>query len=93
MPEIITSVMSRFATDLPGTESWPITGASFILIPRSSESSGGTLEVLRFFDWALRQGEPIAQGMEYASLPKAWIEQLPPLWRTVHDSAGQSIWP
>jgi phosphate transport system substrate-binding protein len=85
--------MQQLATDLPGTESWPITGASFILIPRSSETSGETLQVLRFFDWALHQGEPIAQGMEYASLPKAWIEQLPALWRTVHDSTGQSVWP
>ena len=85
--------MQQLATDLPGTESWPITGASFILIPRSSENSGKTLEVLRFFDWALHQGEPIARRLEYASLPKAWIEQLPALWREAHDSAGQSLWP
>ncbi|HTD72008.1 MAG TPA: phosphate ABC transporter substrate-binding protein PstS [Steroidobacteraceae bacterium] len=85
--------MQQLATDLPGTESWPITGASFILIPRSSENSGATRGVLRFFDWALHHGEAIALDMEYASLPKLWIEQLPALWRTVHDSTGQSVWP
>jgi phosphate transport system substrate-binding protein len=85
--------MQQLETDLPGAESWPITGASFILIPRSSEMDGETREVLRFFDWGLHQGLAIAYEMEYASLPKLWIEQLPALWRTVHDSTGQSVWP
>ena len=85
--------MQQLATDLPGADSWPITGASFILIPRSAKSGGKTLEVLRFFDWALRQGEPIAHSLEYASLPKPWIDQLPTLWRTVRDSTGQPLWP
>lgn len=85
--------MQQLATDLPGTESWPITGASFILIPRSSESNGKTHEVLRFFDWSLHQGERIAEGLEYASLPEAWIEQLPALWQAARDTAGQSVWP
>jgi len=85
--------MQQLATDLPGTESWPITGASFILIPRSSDNNGKTLEVLRFFNWAVHQGEPIAHRLEYASLPKPWIDQLPAVWRTARDSTGQSLWP
>ena len=85
--------MQQLATDLPGPESWPITGASFILIPRTPDSGSKTHEVLRFFDWALHHGGPIAHSLEYASLPRPWIDQLPPLWQTVHDSTGQSLWP
>jgi phosphate transport system substrate-binding protein len=85
--------MQQLATDLAGTESWPITGASFILIPQSSQNGGKTREVLRFFDWALREGEPIAHSLDYASLPKPWIDQLPAVWRRVRDSTGRSVWP
>jgi ABC-type phosphate transport system substrate-binding protein len=87
------SMQQQLATDAPGTASWPITGASFILIPHPSASSAKTLAVLRFFHWALHQGEPITRGLEYAPLPKKWVDQLPTLWMTIRDSTGQSLWP
>jgi phosphate transport system substrate-binding protein len=86
-------LQQQLATDLQGTGSWPITGASFILIPQPAENSGKTLAVLRFFNWALHQGEPIIHKLEYAPLPKPWVEQLPALWMTIRDSTGQLVWP
>jgi phosphate transport system substrate-binding protein len=86
-------MQQQLATDLPGTASWPITGASFILIPQPTANSAKTLAVLRFFNWALHQGEPITRGLEYAPLPKAWVDQLPTLWAAIRDSTGQPVWP
>ena len=52
-----------------------MTGASFILIG-SSPAGGGedTTEVLRFFNWALHQGEPIARELDYAPVPRTVID-------------------
>jgi len=84
----------QLPTDLPGNQSWPITGASFILVEQSPERGRDTLEVLRFFDWALHRGEGIALELDYVPVPATVRDQLPALWRsTLRDSTGQSLWP
>jgi phosphate transport system substrate-binding protein len=80
-------------TDPPGSASWPVTGASFILVDKSPAQTRNTTEVLRFFDWALHQGEPLARELDYVSVPSAVVEQLPALWGTLRDSTGKPLWP
>ncbi len=82
----------QLPTDLPGNDTWPVTGASFILIGTAPADGGNTTEVLRFFNWALHQGEPIAQQLDYAPVPRTVIDALPSLWGTLHDSAGKRLW-
>jgi phosphate transport system substrate-binding protein len=82
----------QLPTDLPGNDTWPVTGASFILIGNSPADGGNTTEVLRFFNWALHQGEPIARELDYAPVPRTVIDALPALWGTLHDSAGKRLW-
>lgn len=66
----------QLATDLPGNQSWPITGASFILVDGSAQPGRNTVEVLRFFDWALHQGETIARDLDYVPVPRAVRDQF-----------------
>lgn len=73
-----TTSYQQMATDLPGSESWPITGASFILIPTSPQYGVATRAVLRFFDWALRHGEPMARSLDYVAVPPDVLERLGP---------------
>jgi phosphate transport system substrate-binding protein len=73
-----TATSQQLPTDQPGTESWPVTGASFILVATSPEHSVNTGEVLRFFDWALRHGEPIADKLDYAPLPPSVLDSVRP---------------
>lgn len=83
----------QLPTDLPGPESWPITGASFILIARSPPAGANTAEVLRFFNWGLNQGEALAEELDYAPLPRKVVDELPALWGALRDSSGKRIWP
>jgi len=69
-----------------------VTGASFILIGTAPADGGNTTEVLRFFNWALHQGEPIARELDYASVPRTVIDALPSLWGTLRDSSGKRLW-
>ena len=83
----------QLPTDAPGPQSWPITGASYILVARRPESGDRTRAVLRFFDWALHHREPLPRGTDFVPIPQDVLEQLPAVWRTIHDAAGKPVWP
>jgi phosphate transport system substrate-binding protein len=83
----------QLPADPPGSESWPVTGASFILIGNLPGPGRNTAQVLRFFDWALHQGESIARELDYVPVPETVVEQLPTLWDTLRDSTGKRLWP
>ena len=82
----------EIATDLPGTGSWPITGASFILISSAPDRAERTAAVLQFFNWALQHGEPIERALKYVPVPRALVEQLPAAWREIRDPTGRPVW-
>src|SRR6185312_2255151 len=47
-------------TDQAGKASWPMTGASFILMHTQQEKPDMAKEVLKFFDWAFKNGDAMA---------------------------------
>jgi phosphate transport system substrate-binding protein len=47
-------------TNQSGAASWPITGASFILMHADSKDAN-TAAALKFFDWAYKSGQPLAE--------------------------------
>ncbi|MEP7042849.1 MAG: phosphate ABC transporter substrate-binding protein PstS [Dokdonella sp.] len=71
----------QMPTDLPGAASWPVTGASFVLLPTASAQAEHTRAARQFFDWALQHGEPIATNLDYEALPHAAIEAVRQVWR------------
>jgi phosphate transport system substrate-binding protein len=81
--------MGQLPTDAPGSESWPITGASFILVGQSASAR----EVLRFFHWALHEGTPIVSRLEYVPVPQSVLDQLPHVWGAIRDREGKPVWP
>ena len=52
--------------DAPGTGSWPIVGASFVLIPAEGDAAR---RAGLFFDWALGAGARVANDLGYVALP------------------------
>src|SRR6185436_17736309 len=63
--------MGVVLTDQPGKASWPITGASFILIHKVQEKPENGKEVLRFFDWSFKNGAKMADDLDYVPMPDA----------------------
>jgi phosphate transport system substrate-binding protein len=60
--------LDQSLVDEPGAASWPIVGASFILVPAAADATRRT-EVLRFFRWALQHGDAAAAALDYVGLP------------------------
>jgi phosphate transport system substrate-binding protein len=68
-------------TDQPGADSWPITGASFILVYGTPPDVAATGEALKFFDWAYRNGAKMAAELDYVPLPESLIKQVRATWK------------
>jgi phosphate transport system substrate-binding protein len=80
-------------TDQPGAESWPITGATFILIYKKPENRERALEMLKFFDWAYRQGDRLAQGLDYVPIPDSVVKLVEETWKKeIRDANGNPVW-
>ncbi|TLY91156.1 MAG: phosphate ABC transporter substrate-binding protein PstS, partial [Gammaproteobacteria bacterium] len=69
-------------TDQPGEKSWPITGASFILVYAVPPDPAATGEALKFFDWAYNNGARMAAELDYVPLPDGLIKQVRTTWQT-----------
>src|SRR5262249_61572789 len=68
-------------TDQPGAASWPITGASFILVYGTPPNPAETAEALKFFSWAFKNGAPMATELDYVPLPDALVTQIRATWK------------
>jgi phosphate transport system substrate-binding protein len=80
-------------TNQPGAESWPITGASFILLHKRPVDPQATLTALKFFDWAFRNGGEAAEQLGYVPIPANVVSLIQKTWANdIKDSAGKSVW-
>ena len=59
-----------------GDQTWPITGATFILMYREPKNSKTSQEVVKFFDWAFANGGKLATDLDYVPLPKAVTDRI-----------------
>ena len=80
-------------TDQAGAKSWPITGASFILMHKQPDDPAAAKEALKFFAWAYKDGAKMAAELDYVPLPDSLISQVKKTWTTQIKSAdGKPIW-
>ncbi len=63
----------------PGKNSWPIAGATFILL--AQEKAEANRNVVKFFDWAFRNGDPKAKELVYVPLPKSLKDKIRAYWK------------
>ena len=84
--------MGVVLTDQAGDQSWPITGASFILVHAKQEKPENGREVLKFFDWSFKNGAKMAAELDYVPMPDAVIKEIQTAWKTVTDASGKAIY-
>jgi phosphate transport system substrate-binding protein len=84
--------MQVILTDQPGAKSWPITGASFILMHRVQEKPEVAAEVLKFFDWCFRSGGGMAAELDYVPMPAAVVKLIRAQWKSLRDAAGKPVY-
>jgi len=79
-------------TDQDGAKSWPITGASFILVYKQPDNAASVGEALKFFAWAYADGAAMASELDYVPLPASLIAQVKATWTSGITSGGRPVW-
>lgn len=78
----------------PGADAWPITAATFILVPAVARDAQRAHGVLAFFDWAWRDGAQTARELDYVPLPVPLTDRIRAVWmRDIHARDGAAVWP
>jgi phosphate transport system substrate-binding protein len=78
--------------DQPGEKSWPITGATFILIYKAQADAARIDAMLKFFNWCYAHGDAIAQELRYVPLPPGVKDLVRAQWRDQVTAGGQKVW-
>jgi phosphate transport system substrate-binding protein len=79
-------------TDEPGAKSWPITAATFILLPKQPQDAAATAEALKFFSWAFAKGGKAAEELDYIPMPEAVVTLIKKSWAAnIKDSDGKPL--
>ena len=78
-------------TNQPGAQSWPLTGATFILMHKVQDKPAEAAAALKFFDWAYRNGDGTADALDYVPMPAAVKAQVTRLWGQITDPSGKPV--
>lgn len=77
------SAFYEILTNQSGAESWPITGATFILLHKKQDKPEQGKEVIKFFDWAYKNGGKMADDLDYVPMPDATVGLVQKAWAQV----------
>lgn len=67
-------------TEQPGEKSWPITAATFILMHKSATDKASSQEAIKFFRWAFKNGDKMAEELDYIPMPESVVQQIEKTW-------------
>jgi len=87
-----TKSFYQVLTDQPGKDSWPITGATFILMHKQQDKPVNAANTLKFFDWAFVNGDKMADDLDYVPLPASVKDLIRAQWAAqLKDASGKMI--
>ena len=88
-----TPGMGVILTNQAGKDTWPISGATFILVHKVPANPANTKEVIKFFEWAFANGGAMATELEYVPLPADVIKLINTSWKTnLKDASGKALY-
>ncbi|RYF32526.1 MAG: phosphate ABC transporter substrate-binding protein PstS [Comamonadaceae bacterium] len=80
-------------TNQSGKDAWPITGATFILMQKVQDKPANATSVLKFFDWAYKNGDKTADDLDYVPMPDNVKTVIAKAWGDIKDASGKSVAP
>ena len=76
-----------------GKDSWPATGASFILMHKQQADAVTGKAILKFFDWSYKNGSKMSEELEYVHMPQSVIKLVQDNWRRDFKGPdGAAVW-
>jgi len=85
--------MYMILTDAPGAKSWPIAGATFILMHKTQAKPENAKEVLKFFEWSYANGDGMASDLDYIPMPDSVVKIIQGNWKSqIRDGSGKPVY-
>ena len=81
----------QILTNQPGKDAWPITGATFIMMHAKQDKPAQAAAALRFFDWAFRNGDKVAEELDYVPMPDSVKQAIRAHWNKITDASGAAV--
>lgn len=81
----------QILTEQPGKDSWPLTGATFILMYKTQDKPASASAALKFFEWAYNNGDAMAAELEYVALPANVKDLVRKQWGEIKDASGKPV--
>jgi phosphate transport system substrate-binding protein len=78
-------------TDQPGKASWPLSGATFVMMHTLQSQPAQAAHVLRFFNWTFNSGDAMATELDYVPLPPDVKALVRKHWEQIRDSSAKAI--
>ena len=79
--------------NVEGDEAWPIVSTTFILLPKDPKDPAKSADVMKFFDWAYKDGSAAAEKLHYIVLPKDVVDNVRTAWKAnVKGADGKSVY-
>ena len=76
----------------PGAASWPMTAGTWILMYKQPKDPAASAEALKFFDWAYKNGDKMAEELDYIPMPDSVVADVEKMWAAdIKDSAGKPV--
>jgi phosphate transport system substrate-binding protein len=79
-------------TDASGKDSWPITGATFILMHKVQDKPANAKSAIAFFDWAYADGDKLALDLDYIPMPDSVVKLVKNEWKNIKDASGKPVY-
>jgi phosphate transport system substrate-binding protein len=83
----------QILTEQAGKDTWPISGATFILLHKTQDKPAQGAAALKFFDWSYANGDKFATDLDYVPLPDAVKALVRKQWAQVKDAGGKAVLP
>ncbi|WP_343592895.1 phosphate ABC transporter substrate-binding protein PstS [Paracidovorax wautersii] len=81
----------QILTNQPGKASWPITGATFIVMQKVQDKPAQATTSLKFFEWAYQHGDKTASDLDYVPMPDAVKSVIMKSWGEIKDTSGKPV--
>lgn len=81
----------QILTNQSGKDSWPLTGATFILMHKAQDKPAQATASLKFFEWSYKNGDKTADDLDYVPMPASVKTVIEKSWAEIKDSSGKSV--
>ena len=78
-------------TNQPGATAWPIAASTWIIMYAKPDDAAASLEALKFFDWAYKNGKDAAAALDYVAMPDNVVAVVEKSWDAIVGADGRPV--